>query len=68
MGVLAEHRMAGIDAVLAAKSYEAVKRKGYIGAECSWILENNDAMNRIIEQGGGKVYKRYRLFDRAIAD
>ncbi len=68
MGVLAEHRMAGIDAVLAVKSYEAVKRKGYSGAECSWILENNDAMNRIIEQGGGKIYKRYRLYDRAIAD
>lgn len=63
LGVAAEHRMSGIDAVLAVKTYEIMQRKGYIGAECSWILENNDAMNRIIAQGGGKVYKKYRIYD-----
>ena len=66
LGVDAAHRMAGIDAALAVKTYEVRLRTGYVGAECSWILESNDAMNRIIELGGGKVYKRYRLYDRPV--
>jgi hypothetical protein len=66
LGVDATHRMAGIDAALAVKTYEIMLRKGYVGAECSWILESNDAMNRIIELGGGRVYKRYRMYDRPV--
>jgi hypothetical protein len=66
LGVSEEHRMSGIDAAIAVKMNEALKRKGFTGAECSWILESNDVMNRIIEAGGGKIYRTYRLYDLKI--
>jgi hypothetical protein len=36
------------------------------GAEASWILEHNDMMNRGIESVNGKVYKKYRIYEKAI--
>jgi hypothetical protein len=32
----------------------------------SWILENNDAMNRPIELFGAEVYKRYRVYEKIL--
>jgi hypothetical protein len=36
-------------------------------AELSWILEDNIPMRKIIEKVGGRVYKTYRVYDKAIA-
>ena len=66
MGVLKEHRMAGIDAAMMKRTLDTAVRKGYIGGEFSWILETNDAMNRIIQLSGAKRYKTYRIYDLAI--
>ena len=66
LGVLPEHRMSGIDAVLILKSLETADRKGYIGAELSWILETNEAMNRVNALSGGTVYRTYRVYDLPI--
>jgi hypothetical protein len=66
LGVLPEHRMSGIDAVLSFKLLEAAKQKKYIGGEFSWILENNDAMNRVIQLAGSRIYRTYRIYDYAI--
>jgi hypothetical protein len=66
MGVLKEHRMAGIEAVMMKRMLDAAIRKGYIGGEMSWILETNDAMNRLIKLCGAEVYKTYRIYDFAI--
>ena len=41
--------------------------KNYIGGEMSWILENNDAMNRIIALAGSELYKKYRMYDLVIS-
>jgi hypothetical protein len=68
LGVLASHRMSGIDSMLAVRMNALVHKKGFIGTECSWVLESNDAMNRIAELGSGKIYKRYRIYDIAIGD
>jgi hypothetical protein len=32
----------------------------------SWILENNDMMNRAIRALGGEVYKTYRMYEKPI--
>jgi hypothetical protein len=32
----------------------------------SWILENNDMMNRAIKALGGKIYKTYRVYQKAL--
>ena len=36
------------------------------GGEMGWILETNEPMNRAMEGMGGKVVKRYRLYERAL--
>jgi hypothetical protein len=32
----------------------------------SWILENNDMMNRAIRLFGGEVYKTYRVYEKRL--
>jgi hypothetical protein len=44
---------------------EALKG-GYTTVELSWILEDNDGMNRINEALGGTKYKTYRIYERKI--
>lgn len=66
LGVLDEYRATGIDALL---YYELLRRglpQGYVDIEMSWILENNDMMNRAIEMLGGRVYKIYRVYEKAL--
>ena len=36
------------------------------GGEMGWILETNEPMNRAMEGMGGKVVKRYRLYEKAL--
>jgi GNAT superfamily N-acetyltransferase len=51
-----------IDAVV-----QEARRRGYERYELSWILEDNQAMRRICEAGGARVYKTYRLYEKALA-
>jgi GNAT superfamily N-acetyltransferase len=46
---------------------QAARRQGYERYELSWILEDNTAMRRICDAGGAKVYKTYRLYEKALA-
>lgn len=66
VGVLKEHRASGIEAVIMLRLLQTGLAKGYIGGEMSWILETNDAINRIIAQTGASVYKKYRIYDLPI--
>jgi GNAT superfamily N-acetyltransferase len=66
LGVLKEYRMAGVDAALMKRALDVAIEKNYTGGEMSWILENNDAMNRIISLAGSYVYKKYRIYDLPI--
>ena len=42
-------------------------RLGFRAAELSWILEDNLAIRRVIEGVGGRVYKTYRIYEKALA-
>jgi GNAT superfamily N-acetyltransferase len=42
------------------------QRRGVKQVELSWILEDNAGMRSIIESIGGRAYKRYRIYERAI--
>jgi GNAT superfamily N-acetyltransferase len=46
---------------------QAARRQGYERYELSWVLEDNVPMRRICDAGGAKVYKTYRLFQKALA-
>ena len=56
--------------VLPVFMYEAARRAiayGSPGAEASWVLEENQAIRQPIEAFGGRVYRRWRIYERAIA-
>ncbi|WP_293480109.1 dATP pyrophosphohydrolase [Phenylobacterium sp.] len=46
---------------------QQARKLGYERYELSWILEDNAAMRRICDVGGAKVYKTYRLYQKALA-
>lgn len=67
MGVLEEHRLKGVESLFYQEGCRVAVRKGYKWAEMSWILEDNYRVIRGIEAMGGKVYRRYRIYDLPIA-
>ena len=66
LGVIPEYRTLGIDALFYYKSAQAALKKGMKVAEMSWILDNNDKMNRPIIAMGAEVYKTYRFYEKSL--
>ncbi len=67
LGVKHDYRHTGVAAGLYLKHLEMAARPGGIaGGEMGWILENNGPMNRAMEGMGGKVVKRYRIYERSL--
>ncbi len=66
MGVIPEYRTLGIDALFYYKTALAASKKGIKIAEMSWILDNNDKMNKPIIAMGAQVYKTYRIYEKSL--
>jgi len=66
LGARAEYRKRGIFALFAHEMFRRGKEFGALGAEASWILEDNDKLNRPLESMGAKEYRRWRIYDRPI--
>jgi hypothetical protein len=66
LGVLEEYRTLGIEVCFYVSLMKKAKEKGYIGGEASWILENNEMMNRGLKNIESKVYKKYRLYHKEV--
>jgi hypothetical protein len=66
MGVKAEHRTRSIFALFGHELYRRAMEYGVLGGEASWILEDNFAMTRPMEAMGAKVYRKWRIYDRAV--
>jgi GNAT superfamily N-acetyltransferase len=67
LGVKAGYRRRGIFALLADEAYRRGKKFDWIGGEASWVLEDNDALNRPMAGMGAKEYRRWRIYDKALA-
>jgi GNAT superfamily N-acetyltransferase len=67
MGVAEEYRKKGIEGLLYLESFKAAVKKGYERAEMSWILEDNVLVQRSCELMGGKLYKKYRIYEKEIS-
>ncbi len=67
MGVSEEFRKKGIEGLLYLEAFKAAAKKGYERAEFSWILEDNILMQRGCELMGGKLYKKYRIYEKKIS-
>ena len=66
LGTLKEYRRLGIDVCFYVKNIVTAREKGILRGEASWMLENNVAMNKALEHINGKVYRKYRLYEKAI--
>ena len=67
MGVYPEYRKLGLDAAMYYEIGERGLKKGYNEAEASFILEDNDMMNRGLTQTmHAERYKTYRLFQKKL--
>lgn len=64
LGTLKEYRRLGVDVCFYVRNIKTSLRKGIHRGEASWILENNDMMNRALEHIHGKVYRKYRLYEK----
>ncbi len=66
LGVIDGYRKLGIEACLYGRIIKAFKERNFQYAEASWTLEDNDMVNRPIENIGGKLYREYRILEKAI--
>jgi GNAT superfamily N-acetyltransferase len=67
LGVKPEYQHTGVAARLYQLHYDAAEARPQDGGEMGWILETNTPMNRGMEAMGGKVVKRYRMYERELA-
>jgi hypothetical protein len=65
-GVKKEYRESGIIAVLYYDTEKAGVRLGYEWCELGWNLEDNDLINKFDTAIGGKIYKKYRIYEMNI--
>jgi GNAT superfamily N-acetyltransferase len=65
-GILQEYRHTGISYLLYAELGKKSAAKGYEWCETSWQLEDNEPVNRFVASLGGRVYKKYRIFEKKI--
>jgi GNAT superfamily N-acetyltransferase len=64
LGVKPEYQHTGVAAKLYQLHFDAAEKRPQKGGEMGWILETNTPMNRGMEAMGGKVVKRYRVYER----
>jgi GNAT superfamily N-acetyltransferase len=67
LGVKREFRTAGIFALFADELFRRGRAYGAVGAEASWILEDNELMNRPLRAIGAKEYRRWRMYEAPLA-
>ena len=67
LGVKPEYQHTGVAAALYVEHFDVSARSPIKWGEMGWILETNRAMNRGMEAMGGRVVKRYRVYERVFA-
>jgi GNAT superfamily N-acetyltransferase len=66
LGVKPEYQHTGVAAKFYVEHFDEAERNIVKSGEMGWILEANTAMNRGMEAMGGRIVKRYRLYDKAL--
>jgi len=66
LGVDPAYRSAGLFPMLMSTIREQLNRTRYRRVEFSWVLEDNDDINRAAELGNARRYKTYRIYQKAL--
>jgi GNAT superfamily N-acetyltransferase len=64
LGVRKPYRNKGLEIVLIDEFARRALARGYLECECSWELEDNEAINNGIIAAGGELYKTYRMYQK----
>lgn len=64
LGVKPEYQHTGVAARFYQMHFDAAEHTPQKGGEMGWILEINKPMNRAMEGMGGKIKRRYRVYER----
>jgi hypothetical protein len=65
-GIREDHRNHGLDAVMGTRMIESASRAGLEYVDSHLELETNRKVRSEMERMGGKVYKRYRIYQKPI--
>lgn len=65
-GVKEKHRGRGLDVMLGLKTIESAQKAGFEYIDSHHELETNVKMRAEMERLGGKVYKRFRIFQKKL--
>ncbi len=63
LGIKQKYQPLGLGALFYIEIIRRGLKKGYTTGEMSWILEDNELMNKPARMLGGKVYKTYRIYE-----
>ena len=67
LGVLPEYQRTGVDILLYHKFGESANELGIHYGDASWILEDNEMMNRALTGTvNGQIYKKFRIYEKSI--
>ena len=67
LGIKEQFRSGSILPVFMHESLRRAIAYGSTGAEASWILEENQAMRQPIDAWGGRVYRKWRIYERPLS-
>ncbi|MBN19965.1 MAG: hypothetical protein CL678_01670 [Bdellovibrionaceae bacterium] len=67
LGVKSEYRKEGIFNLFTYESFRRAKEYGVVAGEASWILEDNEAMNRPWKELQAPLYRRWRIYDQDLS-
>ncbi len=66
LGVKPQYRTRSIFPLILDELMRRGRQYGIVGAEASWVLEDNSLMNRPMEAMGAEPYRRWRIYDRPL--
>ena len=66
LGVLKEHHKTGLGVVCYEELISRAQKRHVARGEMSWVLEDNHALNKSMSFFDARVYKRYRIFEKAL--
>jgi GNAT superfamily N-acetyltransferase len=66
LGVKPEFQHTGVAAALYVEHFDTAVRVPQKWGEMGWILESNHNMNRAMEAMGGRIVRRYRMYERGL--
>ncbi len=66
LGVKEKYRGKGLESAMLIEGLRVGIEAGVTESEASWILEDNEMMCRVLQTIGGRIYKRYRIYEKGL--